>query len=69
MFVDMTFEVFLNTYSEVLRFVDELDHAYRLISQKYKWRASLIISGEDDSIELREDMIMYKIEVWVYEQR
>lgn len=69
MFADMTFEVFLDTYTEVMQFVHELDKAYKLIGQKYNWRPSLVISGEDDSIELKDDMIMYKVDVWVYEQK
>lgn len=69
MFADMTFEIFVDTYTEVMSFVRELDKAYKLIGQKYDWRPSLVISGEDDSIELKDDMIMYKVDVWVYEQK
>lgn len=62
----MTIETFFDSYSDVLAYIDEVENAYSLIAQRYFLRVSIVIPA-DIPKELPEDMLSYKVKLYIIE--
>lgn len=64
--VSMTIETFFDSYSDVLVYIDEVENAYSLIAQRYFLSVSILIPA-DLPLELPDDMISYKVKLYIIE--
>ena len=63
---NMTVEVFFDSYSDVLTYIDEVETAYSLLAQRYFLNVSIVIPAEVPA-EFPDDMITYKVKLYVIE--